>query len=221
MIKSRLLIALAVFTTTLLHSQISTKYVTPTWRIPIDSLEDRENEVGSAGMYWVTNISKANRKLCDVHVNVSSALEKYPMQNIQDKNFQTVWVEGRKDSGVGEWIKYEITLKNEYRNTDESLVLRWFTLFGGHGKSQYYAKNNRIKVLRAEIKYNNKMYTVHYKLDDVQKVQSYIFKHSDVRFALNKKIPKIEITFYIEEIYKGSKWDDTCITEMKISGIYE
>jgi hypothetical protein len=127
----------------------------------------------------------------------SSQKENYPPINASDGDLQTAWVEGVKGDGIGEWLGFEAT-----NNYDVSGI----KIINGYTKSDdlYYA-NNRIKKIRIE-------------LPDNTVIESQLINGTpDYQTIDFKKVVDVKnIRIIILEVYPGSKYHDTCISEIKV-----
>lgn len=156
-------------------------------------------------------------------VDASSCLdvEKYKPSDVGDNKLETVWAENVKGFGYKEWIKFKI---NPTRNYE----IQYIVIYPGHGGSNdLFKKNNRLKSVVVKI-FNSAGKGV----DDVVGNHVYLFKRfsfhdeekyhifsiSDV-YTVGEKNKEQEITVYIENVYKGSKYDDTCIAEIFLMGM--
>ncbi|MDB9741215.1 hypothetical protein OAB00_00005 [Akkermansiaceae bacterium] len=132
-------------------------------------------------------------------VTASSELEpqgenQYSAENLK-LPYQEVWSEGVKGSGIGESLSFNF-LKAE--------KISHIKLFAGfmnynEGKRHLYKANNRVKI--GELFINNKVsQTIH--LEDKD-------EHQLMNINYSEPISSIKLT--IKEVYKGDKYDDTCI----------
>lgn len=137
-------------------------------------------------------------------VNSSSylieGLTKYNGQNFYVDNYLLQpWVENKADSGIGEWIEFEI---KDSIDVDAFLISNGYVNFE---KPYLYNANNRVKKFRIKSQDNDIDFTVI--LKDTSQFQEV-------------KLPKIlssgnkTIRFIIEEVYAGNKWNDTCINRI-------
>ncbi len=107
------------------------------------------------------------------------------------------WVEGVKGQGIGEWI--------ELSTDSYETPISFFLISNGYvsfEKPCLYKKNSRIKKIRITSKEENIDFVVELKdTPDFQEIR------------LPKKITGLKPTFRftIEEVYPGTKWDDTCL----------
>ena len=105
------------------------------------------------------------------------------------------WVPGKEknSSGIGEYLEIEFT-----KPKDNLVVLNGFVDFD---KRYLYKANNRVKKAVISSLDKDNQFEIEYDFED--------YVHfSEINFpkAVNK------VRFTIKEVYKGEKWDDTCIT---------
>jgi hypothetical protein len=136
-------------------------------------------------------------------VHASSELEqKYGAGNLTDRTWES-WAEGAAGNGIGESFTVEFKLP---------VKLNGFYLRNGYGQADYYFRNNRIKSL--EIVYNDT-------------VNGGTLEVEDSFYEMRYSVPGTErqgdfvectkITFIIKDVYPGTEYDDTCITEILFS----
>lgn len=137
----------------------------------------------------------------------------YSAKNIHDLNYKTAWVEGVKGYGVGESVTYTFPATSP-RITKIIVV-------NGYVKSkEAWTQNSRVKKLRMYI--DGKLVAI-LNLADSRQEQIFTFDPIGVsdRKDIEKmqKMPDWKIKFEIADVYKGSKYDDTAITEIYFDGI--
>ncbi len=120
-----------------------------------------------------------------------------------DGKMETAWCV--PDGGIGQWIKYNVSEDHKKHPQFQGIdVLELNTMVIVNGlaasKEMYYA-NNRIKKLKVEFD-NGSSQVIDLK-DGVIGYQ---------RFSFNVKSRWIKLT--ILEVYKGGKYNDTCISEI-------
>ncbi len=134
-------------------------------------------------------------------VRASSCLDwdKYKPFNIFDGDITTTWVEGSIGSGIHDWI---IIYPQSY--WPEKNFFNAVRITNGYAKSTklFYA-NNRAKKLFVEFPDGQ---TEIIELKDTFQPQIIRFPHKVISY----------IKFTILEIYKGSQYDDTCISEIEL-----
>ncbi|AEJ19228.1 NADase-type glycan-binding domain-containing protein [Gracilinema caldarium] len=110
-------------------------------------------------------------------------------------NFMRCWAEGVPGDGIGQWLEVEFT-----RFSDEIMILNGYVDFRNMSA---YKNNNRLKKIRVESE--QPKFSIEYTLPD------YVAYHS---VPLPQKTKKVKIT--ILEVYKGLKYDDTCVTAIAL-----
>lgn len=151
--------------------------------------------------------------------------DSYKSVNLCDGKAETAWVEGAKGSGIGEWVKININAESamsEYTSTPFSL--EEIGVLPGYAKSpKTWEENNRVKKLMVIIHSppfsapkENEWVVLQLNLKDNNKLQ--VFKVPDEKMAVNVNGMKKEIWIKIEDVYKGTKYDDTCISEFVAVG---
>lgn len=101
------------------------------------------------------------------------------------------WVEGKEDFGIGETI-----------NLSTQKSFSSLTILNGYvdvKRLDLYKKNSRAKKLKVLDVDNNIEYV--FELEDVVEFQTFNFKNETNNIIIT-----------IDEVYKGDKWSDTCIT---------
>lgn len=106
------------------------------------------------------------------------------------------WVEGVKGYGIGEWLDIEFKYKS-----DEIQILNGYVDFR---RMYLYKQNSRVKTILIESQ--NPKFSQEYELED-------FVKYNVIK--LPKKTDHIRIT--IKDVYKGDKYDDTCISSILIT----
>lgn len=157
-------------------------------------------------------------------VSATSALDPigdntYDAENIADRDRTTAWVEGVDGDGIGEkifinrtyWRGGDVNPDTVSTNYD-SIFFPQLMVVNGLAKSEdAYKKNGRVKSLKM---YFNDEYICTLELEDTLKPQ-YISL-----FGLHlsaKSGEESRFTFEIEDVYKGTKYDDTAITGIEIA----
>lgn len=171
--------------------------------------------------FWNTSYRRADL----AGLQVSSQLEGYSKSNLFDRDLGTAWVEGAPDNGAGQKITIDVGGQPVYA----------IGIIGGYTKSEYaYGINNRIKKVRLQLEYDP---TDGYERAPDSLDDEYVL--SDLPFAqLNEEncgqliqivgdfgemgirnVKKISLT--ILETYAGSKYNDTCISEIFLLKYYQ
>jgi hypothetical protein len=134
-------------------------------------------------------------------VTASSTLEpskkRYLPTYVTDDNYSTSWVEGKKGDGIGEWIKLE---SNELKEVFEICIAN-----GYQETDRLYLANNRLKKIKIEFSDGSSM---------IKEIPDYNNSRSNV-ISLGKSTKTNFIKITILDVYKGTKYSDTCISEIK------
>ncbi len=122
------------------------------------------------------------------------------------------WAEAEAGDGIGVSIDVEF-VPNEFSKTDEQSKnkCKSFVIMNGYVdffRTDLYKKNNRVKKIRIESIDNEEKYNFEYTLEDTPNFQE---------IQLPRYTKKIKLT--ILEVYKGTDYDDTCISGIMTSGM--
>ena len=162
-------------------------------------------------------------------ISSSDLGKSYKSSNLYDGKQETAWVpgiKGAKGSGIGEWVKIKI---DAYGGdvTSTPFSIREACIIPGYAKNEKtWIENNRIKSLLLVI-YSPPLYypvdpewpewvILRLKLKDQNKLQW--FKIPEELIVSNDNPMTKTVWIKIEEVYKGMKYDDTCISELVLSG---
>ena len=141
-----------------------------------------------------------------VSVKTSSTLAKegirdYKASNMLDSAGATAWSEGVEGSGVGEWIEFTITRIYNIGNS-------WQISNGYNRSKDLWQANNRIKKMKVLV--NDQL------VGYVMLANAAAFQEFNIAPFWLKDLPEFKkgtkIKFVIEEVYKGTKSDDTLIS---------
>lgn len=129
------------------------------------------------------------------NVNSSSG-NNYTVWEALDNNPETSWQEGVSGNGAGEYML--MTFDQEY--LVEYMVLRL-----GNWRNSGFSENNRPAVLT-------------FRTGGAE--YSYSFPDEQREFVLKLGAPVIasDLLITIQEVYQGSRWDDTCISDVLVYG---
>jgi hypothetical protein len=136
----------------------------------------------------------------------------YDPGNVKDNNKSTAWVEGVNGYGIGEKIKFTTNISYNYGTI---LELDSIGIINGYAKSLItFNENSRVKrlIIRASMESafdyeeGDKPLIFVFTLKDTPKMQYLRFK---------TPVNATEIEFEIADVFKGSKYPDTAISEIK------
>ncbi len=129
-------------------------------------------------------------------------------------------------NGIGEWVKIKI---DAYRGASEYTTtpfgIREVGIIPGYAKSEKtWVENNRVKTLllivqSPPLSYPKGREWVVYRLNlkDGNQLQYFDLPISTIEY--NDTPMQKTVWVKIEEIYKGTKYDDTCISELVLGGV--
>ncbi len=128
----------------------------------------------------------------------------YSAENLLKEEKLLPWAEGVKGAGIGE----KIYIERNSEGTSYEYLSKW-KIFGiaisngyvDYNKPYLYEYNNRVKKIRVHYEGLNEYIDI--EVQDTPQIQY---------FRLDKLSGKIQIE--ILEVYKGEKWDDTCINSI-------
>lgn len=123
----------------------------------------------------------------------------YRASNIIDCNHETAWVEGVSGYGVGQWI--------EFRDISPDGDITAIHILNGYVKSdRAWSENARVK--RLKVYYNDRPICI-LELQDSRSMQVF-----PVQDFLGGKHYINKLRFEIMEVYSGTKYQDTVISEI-------
>lgn len=129
----------------------------------------------------------------------------YSAINIHDFDASTAWVEGIKGYGIGEKLYVEFVFEQV------PISITTLKIYNGYMKSEKaWSENSRVRTFKLYV--NNSPYAL-LQLDDVAGEQVF----SIDTFVPTKNKP-LKLTFEIYDVYKGTKYDETAISEINFDG---
>ncbi len=166
-----------------------------------------------AAVYWNNDFSKADLRntysnRADIYIECSKPLIdendtfKYTIQNAFDKNPATSYVEDTDDDLM--FINFGLSYKNA-KGKIEKINNQKIAIINGYAKNtELYKSNNRVKEINGDVYSNGEL----------------LFAH-DEKIVLNDEMTDYQIfdwspreSFAVQNIYKGSSFNDTCIAEL-------
>lgn len=116
---------------------------------------------------------------------------------LSDGDTSTPWEEGVEGDGIGEQITYE---------PEAGTKIQAIRIYPGNGRSdKAFQENNRPKTMTLEI--DGKKQTLDF--DDAGHFYT---------FSSKKPVTAKKVKLIIDSVYQGSKWQDTCISEVEFYG---
>lgn len=177
------------------------KYIDDRWKvICIDGYSRADFKDGYNNKTYVGGFFKINAssELVEGNIDYSAGL-------VDDSVNGTAWVEGAHGDGISEWIAFE---------HDKEIFITGMDIANGYFKSEEVLKNNnRVKKIKVEFD-NGQAKT--FDLEDLDYASytwpmAYQFQTLDFEEVIRTKSIKVTIL----EVYKGEKFSDTCISEIK------
>jgi len=174
----------------------------------------------------------------EYRMKVSSEQKDYPAGNLTDMNLTTAWVPANK-GGIGDWIEFDFKEEDSLGR-----VTSLFLVNGYHKNQTSYEQNNRIKRVKVTLtsfshdedeNETGIVDTFYYSFPDApyqsinltmlanqstyvenERYNTTIYETPTPVFDLfltdDLSVKSIRIT--ITDVYKGTKYDDTCISEI-------
>lgn len=134
----------------------------------------------------------------------ASRVSSYSSENLHDYDLRTAWVEGKEDYGIGEEIQVSFKL-------EANLKVTHIDIYNGYCKSESAWKaNSRVKTFAL---YANGKY-----LGDLNLADTYKKQRFEVGSFGGKEQPDVTFSLKILDVYKGTKYKDTAISEINFDG---
>jgi hypothetical protein len=124
--------------------------------------------------------------------------DSYSVYYLDDQSWRS-WAEGVPGNGIGE--SFTITLSDDYHKKQ---IVEGFAIKNGNGNLNYYGQNNRVKSFKI---YIDGKFTETIPIKDSISFEQYAFKES---------VTCESIRFEINDVYPGTKNDDTCVAEIAL-----
>ncbi len=172
---------------------------------------------------------------------LKSKSDQYSAKNVIDNNPSTAWVEGVSGPGINENIKIDFTPYTAGGKIEGSTLINKIGIINGYSKDKdTFKSNNRVKKIRITYNYRLHLDEIEGKNSNPNdKVLGSLgineFNDQELRdkekilgeYLLEDKMEMQYIQFdepllasYIKitilDVYKGDKFDDTCISEVKV-----
>ena len=127
----------------------------------------------------------------------------YDAPNVLDGNLDTAWVEGTPGYGQGESLRFRLDV-----DYGPGAYVSGFSINNGYCKSsEAWNENSRVRVLAV---YVNDMILERIVIADTPESQTFTFLTS--YYVSRGDVLRFEIA----EVYKGTTYTDTCISEMTL-----
>jgi hypothetical protein len=111
-----------------------------------------------------------------------------------DGNHATAWAEGADGAGIGEWIKFGF---------DTPKKIKAIKILAGYAKTEtVYFNNNRVKQMIVIFS------------DGEAQIVNLTDSKDFQRILIDRDRPTQFVKLEIRDVYRGRKFDDTCISEI-------
>jgi len=134
-------------------------------------------------------------------IEASSVLMEHPQEpdrfvpeKVNDGLASTCWAEGAKGWGQGEWVKFTFNVPVDITGVD---IINGFAI----DEERYY-DNAAVKMLAVEFSNGGK---ANLELNDQETTQFHPLDGEGVSW----------VKFTIDQVFRGEKWEDTCISEIR------
>jgi len=143
----------------------------------------------------------------------------YEPTNLFDNDLNTAWVEGVAGSGMGEWVEIQF---------EKGVHVEAVGFINGYTKNEaIYKANNRIGKVRLDVEFDDNWPEdadpKSMDLDLTEKQFNELNRNVQAPFiswladyGMSRRVSRIRLT--ILEVAKGTKYDDTCISELYLLG---
>lgn len=176
-----------------------------------DEMKEDVWDIIGGGCSWYCGLKKTELTASS-NLSPSSKYD-YEPSNCFDFNYQTAWVEGVDGQGIGEYLTYEFS-PHQPRITK-------IIVANGYIKSKAaYQTNSRPKKLKVYL--NDQPHAI-LNLKDVYAEQTFevdpIGNGNRADYRALQDLPNWTLRFEIVDVYPGSKYEDTAITEIYFDGL--
>lgn len=140
----------------------------------------------------------------------------YSAKNLIDGSYSTPWVEGASDFGKNQKIKLNLFGNpSKFSAFNYETVTHLYLLNGFRKNEKTYYENNRIKTLKLWV--NGKdCGTLELKDRPFKVINDFNFAY-EADLLNNERLNKVKsIEIEILDVYKGTKYNDTCISEIVV-----
>jgi VWFA-related protein len=138
--------------------------------------------------------SSANITVSSQLIEKNRPSDAYQAAHLTDGKDATCWAEGADGPGVGEWVQFGF---------DAPKTLKAFQIIAGYTKTDaIYRANNRVKQVKVVFS------------DGASQVVDLADKSGPQRVLIDRDKPTRSVRFVIMDVYRGSRYNDTCVSEI-------
>jgi hypothetical protein len=195
---------------------------------PISLIDCNEDE-------WVARVEKAKNKIIASSVHVTEGKYNYIPENLVDNKTDTCWCPD--NNGINQFVIIKIPKKSKgfrisngvgkskqlYYENNRVKTLYWALISERIYESEEEMENDSCRARDPNLKYGVAFQTPPglklIQIIDTPEPQKILFKNYEYfSWELNnlKKSQNVYLVISITDIYKGSKYNDTCISEIEI-----
>jgi hypothetical protein len=177
-----------------LTAQYRLTYVTtdPSFDNTQREVEVRIKGHGSAGASYR---SSANITVSSQLIEKNRPSDAYQAGHLIDGKDATCWAEGADGPGIGEWFQFGF---------DTPKSLKAFKIIAGYTKTDaIYRANNRVKQVKVVFS------------DGATQVVDLADTYGPQRVLIDRDKPTRSVRFIIMDVYKGARYQDTCVSEIE------
>ena len=203
--KKVLLIALALISCFAAEAQLRT--IKPKWTYKVPNISHSEymkmvpsHTPDDYQLFWDLYFSDGYGTVDSITASStlsSQGAHSYRAANLKDSNIETAWVEGVSGYGVGQWIKYQ--------GVRQEQISRIHILNGYVKSDKAWSENARVKRLKV---YRDGRPLCILELQNSRSLQTFRLPWAGDCSYINR------LRFEILEVYPGTKYQDTVISEI-------
>jgi Tol biopolymer transport system component len=182
-----------------------------------------EVELDQVPISWISKVNHidyseyTSKKNGSLILSYSSAIQassylknnayEYDAGLAMDGDDGTAWVEGANGNGFGEWLKLSFTeIQDNWDSKEIDRAITGISMINGYSKSSdVYYQNNRIKKIKIEFSDGSSI---------IRELKDGVLGLQKIDFTKTIITKYVKIT--VLETYKGKKFNDTCISEIRV-----
>lgn len=152
---------------------------------------------------------KLERPILRASTELKDAAGRYQVNNLIDHNYLTAWCEGGVGNTGVEWLEISFRKEPKRHRSVSSINVR---IIPGYVRSSLtFFENSRPR--GAEIEISTHERTIRKGIDIVDLPSAQIFK---IDLNRNYNFYDLSLTLRFKDVFRGSKYDDMCISEVEI-----
>ncbi|MCE2732350.1 MAG: hypothetical protein LW821_03185 [Flammeovirgaceae bacterium] len=133
----------------------------------------------------------------------------YSSEKAHDFDISTAWIEGKSDYGIGEFIEYSFDMSEVKQH---QLGITKLIVANGYKKNRKtWQENARVKKMKLYV--DNRLFGY------VELIDSFEFQTVEINKIMLPKEKVMKLRFEIIDVYPGTKYKDTAISELLFDGV--